>query len=122
MAEWTEEEFEALVEKVREPFEDGAQWGDLPEVLRVALDAVQDLDDLAKVEKRDGAIRLGREVLAEKLAILLDEHDMPWVPDALEKKWVDPWLLEGALWAYDEFAPALFTWVVDGVKGRLRVK
>jgi len=122
MDKWSEGQFTKLLEEVQEPFQDGFDWEDIPKALKTSLDVVQGLDELTNTEKRDGAIKLGRGLLEKHLPVLLDEHDLPWVPAMLEKTVVDPWLLKGALWAYDRFAPDLFTWVVDAAKGRLAIK
>jgi hypothetical protein len=100
---------------------DGFSWEDIPDVVRVGTEVVETIGGMTGEQKKAAVLATIRPIYEEKLKGLLDKHDMPWVPAALERSIVDPMLLQTSLWAFDQIVPSLIDLVVDASKGKLNL-
>ena len=89
-------------EKAMEAFKDGFQWTDLITLVPAVMEIVGDVKDMGNAEKR--------EAVEGILDYVIDETDIPWIPDSL----VDPILKK----AVRVIIPMLF----DAAEGRFNFK
>jgi len=84
MAEFTIEQAKEHAQPILERFKDGFQWTDILGLIPEVMQLVQGLGGMTGSEKEAAALMI--------LDHIVDETDMPWVPDSL----VDPIIKKGA--------------------------
>ena len=75
MAEYTEEQVLAAVERIKAAFADGFQFADIALLVDEVMRFAKDFSGLTGGEKKAIAMRVAETVL--------DETDVPWLPDKL---------------------------------------
>lgn len=83
-------------------------WTDLPNLFVVAMKTIKLVSPAAvgKVKKEVVLSHL-RTFVSEKTVAFLDKHDVPWVPQIIESKLVDPALHKFAMFIFDSAAGSL---------------
>jgi hypothetical protein len=102
MAKFTAAQIKEHAEKAMEAFEDGFQWSDLISLVPTVMEIVGEVKEMGNDEKRESAEAI--------LDYVIDETDIPWLPDSL----VDPVLKKGVRM----LIPVLF----DAAEGKFKFK
>jgi hypothetical protein len=101
--------------------QDGLGWNDIPDVIRVGTEVAEGLGGLTGVQKKEAVIATIRPIYEERVSTLLLQHDIPWVPAAIERALVDPAITKTCLWAFDQIVPPLIDLIVKASRGELRL-
>jgi len=83
MGKFTAAQIQEHAEKAMEAFEDGFQWSDLFGLVPTIMEIVGEVKGMKNEEKRESAEAI--------LDYVIDETDIPWLPDSM----VDPILKKG---------------------------
>ena len=102
MGKFTAAQIEEHASKVMEKFADGFQWSDLIETVPAVMEIVGAVKEMTNEEKHESAVGI--------LDYVIDETDIPWVPDSL----IDPILKKGVR----KLIPVLF----DAAEGKFKFK
>lgn len=121
-----------VLDEIAEAVHDGVDVEDVALVVRKSMEVAEKLDDVSGADKSAFAETLAAALLdrflaqcTPALAQLIEEIDVPFLPEAVERATIDPllraWtptLLRAVL---RRALPSLFTLVVDATRGELAV-